>query len=342
MLIALSASNTPAQLSDPNSLAQLWDHSAAMNSSRSVDVDTVVGQLVNPATLTDGKRTVRALTDLSLRDDWPAPAREAAIYNFTRALATRSSQSVDPDILEYLSGYQPQVLVEGEHGEKLPLFNIRGAAAGVENGWLRADSTQQAFNAMREGPGKWLALYVSAQHPAQRSGYLDALKLAEPDDIRLVQTEALQQLADNAQLTAVVAATIALNFDTAATRQLLLNALGAELAPALENLTTAVNIEELAALLEFAVKQSPAENAALAIASWGPTLSAQAETRQLLLNTLADPELGSAAALALANKPNIQTIRELQLLAEGQGLAARRAQLALEINRDSVIQEQRR
>ena len=342
ILVILPATNATAQLSNPGNQSQLWDRSAAINSSRSVDVQTVVRKLIQPAALTDGKNTVQALIDLSLREDWPAPAREAAIYDFTRALTNRASHTVSPDILEYLSSYQAQILIKGEHRGVQPLFNIRAAAAGVENGWLRADSKQQALKPLLQNPVEWLAMYASARHPAQRSGYLDALKLANLDDIRPIQIQALQQLAGQPELTAVIATTISLNADIDAMHQLLLHARGAEIAPALNNLARVTNKMEQAALLDFAIKQSPAENAALAIASWGAALTARPETHQLLLDTLADPELGSSAALALANKANIQTIRELQLLSQGDGLAARRARLALEINRESIIQEQRR
>lgn len=312
-----------------------------MSSSHSVDVDSVVGALDRPATLADGTYTVQALIDLSQREDWPAPAREAAIYTFTKSLATHPSHSVNPDILEYLSTYQAQVLVAGEHGDTQPLFNIRAAAAGVENSWLRDDSKQLALNDLRDGPEKWLAMYNSAQHPAQRSGYLDALKLADTNTVQLVQALTLQQLGEHPEMTAVIAATLSMVYDQSSAREFLQHAKGAELAPALAQLSTSASQQELTALLEFAITQTATETAALAIASWGPILNSRAESRQLLLDTLADPELGSSAALSLANKPNIQTIRELQLLSEGLGLAARRAQLALQINRESVIQEQR-
>jgi hypothetical protein len=341
LLIAIHASTASAQLLEQESATEVWDRSSAMASLHSVDFKTAVDDLINAASLADGDNTIQSLISLSRRNDWPQPAREAALLQFTRSLATRSSQSVDPDILQYLSEYQTQVMVFGEHGSEQPLFNIRAAAAGVENGWLRIDSARQASLILNESPGNWLAMFSTALHPAQRSGYLDALQEADPATILAVQNQSLQLPGDSPELTAVLAATIFLTNDPATAQWLLLSGKGAPLAPALNKLSVTFSIDELARLLEFAIQQAPLETAALAIAAWGPQLSSQPAIQQLLLDTLAEPTLGSSAALALANKPNIQTIRELQLLSNSEGLGAERARMALEINRKKLILEQR-
>ena len=54
---------------------------------------------------------------------------------------------------------------------------------------------------------------------------------------------------------------------------------------------------------------------------------------------LDDPELGASAALALAQNPDIQTLKILQDTAGGETAAARRAQMALDFNRDQLIGE---
>ena len=54
---------------------------------------------------------------------------------------------------------------------------------------------------------------------------------------------------------------------------------------------------------------------------------------------LADPELGASAALALAQSPDIQTIKALQDAAKGDSAAARYAQMALDLNRAGLIAE---
>jgi len=96
---------------------------------------------------------------------------------------------------------------------------------------------------------------------------------------------------------------------------------------------------ESATLLKFGIEQAPTANAALAIAAWWPVLRHDAATRQLLINKLDDPALGSSVALALAQNPDIQTIRELQLIADGDSIAARRARMALSMSRDGLLGE---
>jgi hypothetical protein len=68
-------------------------------------------------------------------------------------------------------------------------------------------------------------------------------------------------------------------------------------------------------------------------------LKHEAVIRDLLVEKLADPALGGAAALALAQSPDIQTIKILQDTANGETLEARRAQMALDINRDRLVGE---
>jgi hypothetical protein len=58
-----------------------------------------------------------------------------------------------------------------------------------------------------------------------------------------------------------------------------------------------------------------------------------------MMDQLADPALGASAALALAQNPDIQTIRALQDTAGGDSDAARRAQMALDFNRARLTGE---
>ncbi len=91
--------------------------------------------------------------------------------------------------------------------------------------------------------------------------------------------------------------------------------------------------------MNYAIFEAPAGNASLAIAAWWPRLKHVLAVRDLLVEKLADPALGSAAALALAQSPDVQTIKILQQTAAGDSLAARRAQMALDINREQLIGE---
>ena len=119
----------------------------------------------------------------------------------------------------------------------------------------------------------------------------------------------------------------------------LTNGRGAGLSAALVQLSERLQASETAALLDFAIAQAPASNATLAIAAWWPRLRHEAASRDLLVGLLADPALGSSAALALSQQPDIQTIKILQDIAGGGSDAARRAQMALDFNRNGLVGE---
>ncbi len=114
---------------------------------------------------------------------------------------------------------------------------------------------------------------------------------------------------------------------------------GQGLSSTLKKLDKRLQVADTAALLDFAIQQAPASNATLAIAAWWPRLKHDSVTRDLMIDLLADPALGASAALALAQSPDIQTIKALQDTAKGSSVAARRAQMALDLNRAGLIAE---
>jgi len=302
-----------------------------MAAARSVNIDIVINEI-------DDLRVLQALEN---RSDWPLPAREAAIYKYTRSLASGSRNMVDPAIVQHLGTYQAQVLVPSEdHANAVvPLFNIRGAAQGVENGWIRTESSAEAHILLKTEPSLLPDRYLQSANPSQRAGYVDALHRADRASVQAVQLAALEQLPTTPELTPLIAKTLSITASSYAMRRLLVDGSGPGLALALNSVGKQTSPDESAALLKYAIRQAPAGNAALAIAAWWPSLRHDAASRQLLIDTLDDPALGSSAALALAKSPDVLTIRELQLIANGKSTAAKRAQLALGISRDGLIGE---
>ena len=118
-----------------------WDRSSAMAAVRSVNIDIAVSEIGNISSLADGENTLIKLRQLETRSDWPLPAREAALFQFTRSLVELPRAAVADEVMQHLINYQAQTLVPHEdHGDAfVPLFNIRGAATGVENGWQREE-----------------------------------------------------------------------------------------------------------------------------------------------------------------------------------------------------------
>jgi len=310
--------------------ASQWDRNSALAAVRSVNIDLAINEIDD----------LEDLQTLENRSDWPLPAREAAIYQYTRSLASAPRDAVDVDLMQYLGSYQAQVLVphEDHRDAAVPLFNIRAAATGVENGWLRGEAIAQAQVLLETDPAMLPGNFLKSTSASQRSGFLHAVRQADLARVQTVQLAALDLLGTSPELTRLVAVTATMTADPYATRRLLIDGSGSGLAKALDDLGKQYSSTELAALLKTGIEQAPPVNAALAIAAWWPVLRHDAATRQLLIDNLNDPDLGSAIALALAQSPDIQTIRELQLIAEGDSISARRAQMALSMNRDGLLE----
>ena len=318
-----------------------WDRSSAMAAVRAVDIDTAVYEISELSSLADGTKTLARLKHVETRSDWPLPAREAVVYQFTRSLAELPRDAVAPEVMQYLRSFQAQTLVPHEdHGEaSVPLYNIRAAAAGVENSWQRTESGTEAAMLLEKNPATLVSVYMASTNSSQQAGYLDALQYAGMADVIAVQNVALQQLGDSPELTPMVGATTVITIDALAVEQLLVSGRGEGLSPALKKLEKRLQSADLAALLDFAIHQAPAGNATLAIAAWWPRIRHDPFTRDLMVDLLADPTLGASAALALAQSPDIQTIKALQDTAKGDSAAARRAQMALDLNRAGLVAE---
>ena len=318
-----------------------WDRSNAMAAVRIVNIRIAVDEIGDISSLADGETTLNNLKRMETRSDWPMPAREAALFEFTRSLAGLPRSAVAIEVMQHLQNYEAQTWVPHEdHGYTLvPLFNIRGAAIGVENGWQRTEFAIDAARLLEINPSGLVSAFMESTNHNRRSGYLDALRLAEMADVEAVQLAALEQFAKAPELTPMIGVTVVTTRDRFAIQQLLINGRGAGLSSILRQLDQRLPASETAALLIYAVENAPAGNASLAIAAWWPGLRHVAAIRDLLVDELADPDLGSAAALALAKSPDIQTIKMLQDTAGGDSVAARRAQMALDINRDRLVGE---
>lgn len=338
-LLALSGGLVLQTLAYGQTSGVVWERDAALTAISANRIDVAAAEVGDISTLGDARATLDKLWVLEARSDWPLPVREAVLYRFTRSLAGLPRDAVAAEVMQYLQHYQARTLVPHEEhpGTYVPLFNIRGAADGVENGWNRAAATAQAAQLLESNPEMILDAYLKATSDPQRYGYLDALEMAPRGVVDSVQDGAMQRLAGQPDLTALVIATSDISHDLPAMREVLVNGHGAGLAPAFSRFGQRLDDEELAGLLDFAIHQAPAGNASLAIAAWWPRLRHDPATRDLLLDLLSDPELGSSAVLALSQEPNVQTIKILQETASGASKAARRAQQALDLNRAQLV-----
>ena len=318
-----------------------WERSSAMAAVRSVNIVTAVYEISTISSSADADTALTGLRNIEDRSDWPLPAREAAIYQFTRSLAELPREAVALEVMQHLQKYQSRVLVPHEdHADAfVPLFNIRAAAAGVEHAWQRTEFAYEAETLLETDPAMLVSAYVESANSHQRTAYLDVLKQARMTDIEAIQDIALRQFGEAAVLTPLLGVTARITADRFAVQQLLTHGQGAGLSSTLVQLGQQLPLLETAALLDFAIQKAPVHNAGLAISAWWPRLRHEAASRDLLVDLLADPALGASAALALAQQPDIQTIKILQDAASGDSSAARRAQMALDFSRDQLIGE---
>lgn len=331
---------SPMQAQDQSSTV-LWERSSAMAAVRSVDIDAAVYELGNLSELADANATLNRLEALENRSDWPLPAREAAIYRFTQSLAALPRGTVSPMVMRHLQNYQAGTMVAHEEhiNAAVPLFNIRAAAAGVEHSWQRREFVFEGESLIQSDPQALLDAYINAANHNQRFAYIDVLRNAKLADVIAIQDSALQILAETPVLTTLVAAAVVRTTDLYAIQQWLSEAQGAGISSALVDIAGNLPVAEIADLLKFAVEQTPVANASMAIANWSPFVRYQTGVRDLLIDLLENPDLGSSAALALAHYSDIQTIWILKDAAYGDGVAARHAQMALDLNRDRLVEE---
>lgn len=319
---------------------EVWQRNAAMAAVNSAEVDIEVHAIGDVSTFADAEVTLQRLNELENRKDWPLPAREAALYRFTRSLADLPRDAVAVEVMEHLQNYQARTLVphEEHRNNHVPLFNIHGAATGVDNGWTRVEARADSGQLLGDPTG-FIGLYLESSSAAQRHGQTDALQMARFTDVLAVQDAALRRLAEQPDLSPLIAVTAGITADREAMEALLVSGTGAGLAQAFRQFEALLGVDELGSLLEFAITEAPPGNASLAIAAWWPRLSHDPATRALMLGLLGDAGLGSSAVLALSREPDIQTIKLLQDTAVGESGAARRAQQALDLNREGLTGE---
>ena len=314
-----------------------WDQVSAVNAAQSVNTMEVRRQLINLTVAGSSAETLELLRQVVGRKDWPVPAREAAIFRYTQELRTLPSSAVPYEVMFFLKSYQAQTLVShDDHPEAgIPLFNIRAAAEGVENGWRRRAAMAEGSALMASNPRSLVDAFVLEAHPASRQGYLEALEQASPGQLQSVAKHASRRLRHQPELTELAGRAALLNADTNTLQKVLVTGNGPGLAHLMRESAQLLSPAQNGDLLDATLEGGSTEVASLAMAELAPVIAEDPGIQSLLLQHLGDPELGGAAALALARSPAPDTIRQLKELAgaPGESLAASRAALALELNR---------
>ena len=306
----------------------------ALSLARSVNSAAIQQVLLDLSVAGSTADVLALLQDTTQRGDWPAPARDAAVYGFAQDLRSLPRSAVPGEVLTWLGAYQPLTMVphEDHAGGWVPLFNVRAVAVGVENDWRRQDAVLEGLALIATQPRSLVDAWLLDPDPASRMGYSQALEQARPAQLQEVGKHARRQLQAHPELTALAGQAALLSDDLESLGEVFALGGGAELAPLMRQCAARLAPAASATLLDSTLAMAPQTNAALAIAELAPAAAGLPSTQQLLLDHLGDRQLGATAALALARVASDESVEALRLLAEdSSGASAHNARLALEL-----------
>ena len=317
-----------------------WTLTSAQEASARADTVAELRPLFTLARAGQDEELLRALQALATDERLPLPARERLLQEFAGGLADLPARRLAPALAAWLLAWRPQILVP--HGESpavgAPLFNVAAATAGSLSAWsrqlARADSERLLGQDANGWPDAWLAAWLAASGD-RRTGLADALDGAPLARLEALADATLARLPLSPELSGIT-----LRIALALSDPQLFGAGVASggsdgLAAALRAAREHYDDDELAAILQRAVREAPAPNAALVIAELGPVVADRPGIERLLFDLLAHPELGGAASLLLANSNDPLVRQRLdELAAREDGLAARRAGLARALRPD--------
>lgn len=331
--LALSAAG-PAMGRDAPA-APNWDAALAREAAAVPESQSRVGELF--ALLRAGDRAaLDARLDQVIRGGGlMQPVRDAILFQFAIGLA--EFDAVDAGLIDRLRAVEPRVFVPHEERAHFgqPLFDIAGAAEGVHQLGLRRQARAHAVQAMNGPPTEWLEAYLGAE-TSEQAGFTDALDQAEPGALGRILEASLDRLPAAPRLTPISGKAALLLGDGSALALIVRSGGGADLARILEAAALTLPPDQAMSLLHDSIEKAPAANAALAIAQLYPTLSRRDDASALLFQQLGHPDLGAAAALALAGAGGPGARAELARVADsGEEPAASRARTALELSAQS-------
>ncbi len=183
-----------------------WDRDLALQAAARSDTAAEADRLFNLSQKSTGPETMEALIAFTSRSDWPAPAREATIYRFMSSLRDLPPFSIDSGVVEFLLGYENQVLVAHEESgtTAVPLYPIRASARGLVNQWTRQAVAADAADLLRNAPEQLLELYAANEDPNVRAGIESAVSNASQDAIQTLLDSGMPLLSAEPGLTGLM------------------------------------------------------------------------------------------------------------------------------------------
>jgi hypothetical protein len=259
------------------------------------------------------------------------PAFESQLVQLATGLAETSLDPATDELLFWLADYPVQVLVAHEEHPNygVPLFNVQAAAIGslAERNRLRGEQLSALL--LEANPQDWSRNYLSASD-TQREGFTRALKAAPAGLLDTLATSLPTQLDSNPELAAAVGVLAGRLSDPRLFLAAYQHGSGAESAPLLREALWQLDAADRAQFLQDILELTAPNRAALGISVLAPSLQSNPKVSESMLGLLDNPELGAAAALALAGHPDQQVQSRLKEMLNSGGLASKRAALALD------------
>lgn len=331
-LMLLASLATAAVIPEPN-----WERADALSMVRAYDTTATRQGLLNLTIAGSTAEVLDLLQATGQRNDWPAPVREAVIFTYTQELRTLPPSAVPVEIMTYLKAYRAITLVphDDHPSTGVPLYNIRAAAAGVEFDWLRQDALLEGLALLKSNPRALADVFLIESHPAARQGYLATLDQASQGQLFSLSKTATRRLKRYPELTPLAGQAALRSGNLEALQEVFLQGQGPYVAPLMRESAGLLPAADTAQLMAATIEGGGPVNAALAIAELAPAANGVRGVPEILMDQLADPELGAPAAMALAQDASPATLRALGELAEsGNPLTASRARMALDITRE--------
>lgn len=322
--------------------AVVWEREAALAVTSNADQQATIREMLNLTIAGANLDLLNLLESTRTRSDWSEPARDAAVFRFVEDLRDLPAGVINREVLTYLQAYPPNTLVPHEdHPSGLvPLFNVRAAASGLENGWKHQEALFEGLALLRTNPESLADAFALETDNAVRTGYRRALTQAQPDMLASLNQAAELRLAESPELTPLFADAASFSGDVNAHRMVIQAGEGAPVAAMLRQFAAQADIAAQRALLLESLAAGPATNMALVIAELAPALIGDTTVDQALIELLGDPGLGASAALALSRSSSPGTLSALEALAQSStGPAAARARLALDLRHENAAQE---
>ncbi len=288
-------------------------------------------------------RSIEILQAFTSRQDQSITATEYALWQLATSARQQAGDSLDPEVLSYLINYSS--LSRVEHPENpnysLPLFNIRATATGA----LALRERQQDLEVaqgMAQQPNAFLTHYLLVKPLSQAALRQAAIDLPAATIEQLLAL-GMQQLnkADNSKqnLLALIDLNSELAFESGNINSLatiIATEESLRLPYLITRISTKLPAQQSKDLLYQASKLSP-QIAAIAINELARFAATDTAVYHSLITWLGDPQLGSAAALALSTTKQPQLKSELlELSTTQQKTTSMNAQLALDLLAEST------